>query len=698
MSSIQQKIDEILSMRKPYAEKLETKIKNLDELLEALNNFWQICMNDEDENKIDDFKNLVDKIKNMKIKLEQMRDRFARDTINIGVVGNMRQGKSTLLQTLTGLDHRFLPTTSGGATTGVRSQIINRKGDTECKVVFYDEETFMQEVIKPYFDKLNLQNMPLSLHGLKEFKLEKYEESHHDHEEVTYYRRFKRYLDHISAYESLLTGESQSVKPDELWEYVSQRNPEDSNQESYKYLAVKEVKIYTHLPSLKNEKISFVDTPGLGEITAGAQERLLKVLERDVDLMFMIRKPESTGDEWQTKDTEIFQLAQKANNIVPLKEWIFLVLNLLGDGSNKANCEYFDKKKLEFHITVADSIIVNCCDQNEVQTKLLKPALEYLANNITRLDGYFENYYKNEIVELTRDVQGLFQNYGVDVDESDDVYIDNFDDLWDKFSENLAELVEKYQKLSENADDAFTGEIDKAIQKAKEQDLFTKERLKTIKSQTSESEALLELLRRARPILTSMFSDLDPALHNVVDKLKSNLISCFKESGLQFISINYDDYESNDALKLIYNKIPDKYCILKQAFSNIINFKLNYRGMLQHHIRRAVDFLHPDNKEIKANLESEKDIDEKINCLSEYYQEALYKIEVDLNKMKTDPNMACYAVIEEFRDQVVVRGREVQKEWRKFIRRQKAEIWPDVYQKQAQFEKVQRALAALNSF
>ena len=90
--------------------------------------------------------------------------------------------------------------------------------------------------------------------------------------------------------------------------------------------------------------------------------------------------------------------------------------------------------------------------------------------------------------------------------------------------------------------------------------------------------------------------------------------------------------------------------------------------------------------------------DEKINCLSEYYQEALYKIEVDLNKMKTDPNMACYAVIEEFRDQVVVRGREVKKEWRKFIRRQKAEIWPDVYQKQAQFEKVQRALAALNSF
>ena len=697
MSSIQQKIDEILSMRKPYAEKLETKIKNLDELLEALNNFWQICMNDEDENKIDDFKNLVDKIKNMKIKLEQMRDRFARDTINIGVVGNMRQGKSTLLQTLTGLDHRFLPTTSGGATTGVRSQIINRKGDTECKVVFYDEETFMQEVIKPYFDKLNLQNMPLSLHGLKEFKLEKYEESHHDHEEVTYYRRFKRYLDHISAYESLLTGESQSVKPDELWEYVSQRNPEDSNQESYKYLAVKEVKIYTHLPSLKNEKISFVDTPGLGEITAGAQERLLKVLERDVDLMFMIRKPESTGDEWQTKDTEIFQLAQKANNIVPLKEWIFLVLNLLGDGSNKANCEYFDKKKLEFHITVADSIIVNCCDQNEVQTKLLKPALEYLANNITRLDGYFENYYKNEIVELTKKVKASLENGYIDANESD-VDVDKFEDFWNKFSENLDKLVENYQKISKNADDAFAREIQKAIKEAEEQDLFAEDRLKTIRSQSSEAEALMVLLRRARPILTSMFSNLDPALHDIVDRLKSSLVLCFKESELQFNSINYDEHDPNDVLKLIYKKIPDKYNILKQALGNLINFKLNYRGMIQHIIRRTVDFLHPDDKNIQSKLGSIDSLDEKIECLSEEYKKAVYKIKEALNDIITDPNMACYAVIEEFRDQVVKRGREVENEWRKFLSRYKSEIWPKVYQKQAQFDKVQEALAELNSF
>ena len=72
----------------------------------------------------------------------------------------MKQGKSTLLQTLSGLSDHEIPARSGKACTAVRSTIYHQpKNPTEALVTFHTEESFLQEVILPYFSFEKLANI-----------------------------------------------------------------------------------------------------------------------------------------------------------------------------------------------------------------------------------------------------------------------------------------------------------------------------------------------------------------------------------------------------------------------------------------------------------------------------------------------------------------------------------------------------------
>ena len=88
--------------------------------------------------------------------LDKLQIRFGRQTINIGVVGRARQGKSRLLRSLTGLSEKVIPDNRGGFCTGVRSKISHSPEQAEeygasATVRFYSPPKFIDEVISPYY-------------------------------------------------------------------------------------------------------------------------------------------------------------------------------------------------------------------------------------------------------------------------------------------------------------------------------------------------------------------------------------------------------------------------------------------------------------------------------------------------------------------------------------------------------------------
>ena len=98
---------------------------------------------------------------------ETLRQRLNRDTINIGVVGLARQGKSTFLQNVAGLtneqDQEIIPSSDRLPCTTVQSNIYHHEGDTYAKVYFYSESSFIEQIITPYYRELGFKNIPKNL-------------------------------------------------------------------------------------------------------------------------------------------------------------------------------------------------------------------------------------------------------------------------------------------------------------------------------------------------------------------------------------------------------------------------------------------------------------------------------------------------------------------------------------------------------
>ena len=150
-------IASIINQRQPLAlriEKVEKNLRSLSAQLEQLQNHRnQLLSQVEDSSVSGDLKEIDCSFINRSIEsellaLNQLKSRFYRNTLNIGVVGRAGQGKSRLLQSLSGLTTSEIPTGDRQHCTGVRSTIYhNPSVDTYGEVWFHTERSFLQEII-----------------------------------------------------------------------------------------------------------------------------------------------------------------------------------------------------------------------------------------------------------------------------------------------------------------------------------------------------------------------------------------------------------------------------------------------------------------------------------------------------------------------------------------------------------------------
>jgi hypothetical protein len=147
-TSRQALIADIIQKRKPFLVEIERIQASLSKRAAALASLEQLQTSILSSSKSP----LVQEIKNfnfaaLRAKVEQIRDdlqkpkaRFTRNTLNIGVIGRARQGKSRLLQSLSGLTATEIPTGSTEHCTGVRSLICHDPQQApHGEITFYSE-------------------------------------------------------------------------------------------------------------------------------------------------------------------------------------------------------------------------------------------------------------------------------------------------------------------------------------------------------------------------------------------------------------------------------------------------------------------------------------------------------------------------------------------------------------------------------
>jgi hypothetical protein len=684
------KIASILKSRRPLATRIEKVQERLADLAASLQQLQEFCeklpqaADEMTRARLAELRlsNLYALLGDCQNQLRRLHARFTRDRLAIGVIGRARQGKSRLLQSLTGLTGREIPDGSGMYCTGVRSAVYHEPGgSTRGEVWFHTEQTFLQEVLRPYYDELHLGAPPATL---AEFGRKRVPPLPEDRDRGARAEAMHEYLvkyhRRLPDYRPLLHAISpRPIGAEEIREYVAQHTLQGRDDLS-NYLAVREMRIYCSFPRKEDVgRIVFIDMPGLGDTGAGDEQRLIEMLGRDIDFVLFVRRPQPGGDAWGKFDVELYDTAAGALRELPLNLWSFLVINWTRPGSrlgdNRANCDDLAGTLREKHIEVHECAIADCSNEDEVGLLILDPVLDYLAATGTDLDARYAASCQGALDRLRGDVEAELQKArrvlgeAVAAPGEGAIFRRLFDEFWQEITTGLERLLRELRDRREVADESFDEAVRLALEDCRQNiALPSVAQINACRDQEGGFDrAYATHLDRLRTEVSRRFLALDPSLGRSLDEARAEVAGVLTAGPLGRLTPE----RGPAALPAIRDHLPQGLRLLPASFLALETFTPSYRGLVHHRIRKQLDGLTPDLTDLRL---SSPDPVEVANNLREMFGEALYKVRRIMQELLLEPSLAAFAVVEEFMDGVL-RAEGARREWEDFLDAVRSDIW-----------------------
>ncbi|MEO3854062.1 hypothetical protein [Acrocarpospora sp. B8E8] len=630
---------------------------------------------------------LIDKVALERAALNRALARLRRMTINIGVVGRARQGKSRFLQSLTGLTNREIPDGSGGFCTGVPSTIRHFDGHTYADVYYHSERSFVDEILGPYYDKYGLGARPVSARA---FGVEPLPALPADRASmataVSAYGHLRDYHTAFSAYGNLIGHSSpERVGDDMIRGFVAQDDLDGKPQHTFR--AVRHVEISTKFKQSDLTGIAVIDLPGLGDTNLGDSRVLLAALKDDVDLVLFVRRPNPEGDDIHEFDVELYGIAQSALPEIAMERRAFMILNHREsvDQDNLASAQAFQAGLGKSVIRVAGSYIADCSKTDEV-IAAFDPIVDYLVDNLESLDEAIITERLRRVAEIDQEVRLLagqspvvpqFAHLG---DVSENKFDDLFDQTYDNLTGAIVRLVDKFRADRDAPDSALAKAVAAVIKRVKEGDgIPTVDEITRRRNRGGAfAGAFSDLMEETRAYLSRQFLELEDALNMTVEHMWEQLATVLREDG-EFRHLS--EKEGREFLREMSGLIglvrSDGSSEIRYALDVVADFGLSYRGFFQHRIRPCLDGMSADHEGTYTprGAQTPQSIRESLQVA---YDEAVYQCENALSGLVSEPNGAVFAIVEEFCDRVL-RSRGVSREWERIYRRYRSEIWSDEF-------------------
>ncbi|MGB3507877.1 MAG: hypothetical protein WBA93_01250 [Microcoleaceae cyanobacterium] len=693
------KITNIIAKRQPLTQKIQTTETNLISLKTAIQNLENLRYHLIQKTENPDITAHLQQINIPHIQLtitqqletlRKLKTRFSRPTLNIGVVGRARQGKSRLLQSLTGLTAAEIPDGSAQHCTGVRSTIYHHPtAETFGEVWFHTERSFLEEIIAPYYDRLSLTTKPITLNEFANNPLPPLPKNTSGAEVGAKYEHLRRYHTYINKYGHFLqTASPRQISKNEIREYVAQDNLQ-GERIYYNYLAVREVKITCNFPNQDVGQIALVDLPGLGDTGIGDEERLIKTLGEDIDLVVFVRMPKASGDFLADVDVRLYDTARSALVEIPLEKWSFMVLNCTDSNSNFGDnsllCQQLAADLTNKYINVSEWAIANCADPEAANTKILDRALNYLADNITNLDQTYATSCQKSLNQLHETINTELNKaknaLGLAKQPAETAQFEIlFEQLWQQLTSGLEKLLRNLSQQIDEHDRDFKAAVQAAIQVCKD-DSAIPTSLAEINIRRDSfggyGSAYEQYLNEIRAHLSQKFLSLDDGLKRSLNRVKSLVAEVLISRLGGLTEVSGAEFLEAIALLLPDELLPHQPSKLKYGFHILSEFVLSYRGFIQHRIRKCLNGLTPDKTTLK--LSTSPTAEEVMTNLKTLHAEAVYECENALEDLLTEPSQAGFAIVEEFLDRVL-RAEGVKIEWRIFLNQERSNIWPDEFE------------------
>ncbi len=318
---------------------------------------------------------------------EDALKRLRRDSINIAVAGKARQGKSQILQMLTGLGDKQIPTGDGGFCTATLNIVHNR--DEKSATIHYltESELLTQKVYPSYAPKgssdvaLGLSHRPASVAAFINDELPSVPEGESEEALLNWDKvcTLQTGLRANPALVAKLGAAPELVPLDTVREFLVKDNGET------KYHVVDYVEIVTPFDTDLPKGMTVYDLPGLEDPSPGIRETMLKCVSEEADVVFLLRMPANKGDDWDKADlrtmTELKGIYP--NGEVLPKDWIQLVLNLdkRPDSHNEKNvARMAEKAPSRFSPVVCD------CGSKDAVREMVDANIDALVKQAGRID------------------------------------------------------------------------------------------------------------------------------------------------------------------------------------------------------------------------------------------------------------------------------------------------------------------------
>ncbi|MDR2754351.1 MAG: hypothetical protein LBC20_01470 [Planctomycetaceae bacterium] len=705
-------INAIIASRKPIAEKTAKIIVHLRNVIDTLYTCSDMLTKSLQKSFADEQKSVIQErqteiahfvnnlIPNHIKNLEQLQRRFSRSTLNIGVVGNAGQGKSTLLQKLTGLADEEIPTGAKGDCTGAAA-IIENADVTEAyaDLEFYSESEFLEQVVAPYYRNFGLPQ-PSTLSAFAE-SLPDEVKTQERYDEIEFIERLQKSLNEYRPFFSEL---QKRIKKSEIRKFTA-KSDENGNHLSF-WAAVKSARVYCRFPSLAGEKISVGDTPGLGDrAVLEAEERLMKDFGRSIDAIIMLRKVKERGI--RKEDVRLFSLVKAAIPELPAEKWTYFIVNVFAsDKQVPATTEALKFLPEDFRNSslknITEYIELDCSDTTAVH-KEFDRILNGIAGNQSALDQIlytkrFEEVQRllHSVTDLAVKLSALFPKHL----SNDNNFVLAQSMFRNTISGNLAvklgDLAATKKEAQYRPNEVFLNAVKKI-----ETDLKTIPGLpepmdmKRAANQDSLVGAFSLYCQSIRRLTVKYFNDLDFVLHKIFEDLQNEVKQCFiAEDGGKLGNVVFQ--QENGKEKSWWTLFADEIAALgetppeqenaKQIAEVIRQFEtvtLSFRSFLLPRVLPCFNVLNTDREEhIPFGWKQGLGIEQLIENLRRAAENGVAKAIKLLENCAAEPAVALFATLEDLHDAVFRTGSSstAQQIWSSFYSAHRNEIWQEVFQ------------------
>lgn len=371
-----------------YESRINNLINGIDALLADKKTIDEDCVDDLIGIR-DELSSLHKNCSSINSEIVNLQKRFSRPTINIGVSGEVRVGKSTTLQRFSGLSDTQIPTGVAIPVTAVRSEIYNSEGNY-ASVSFRDTEAFINDYVNPHLKVINrAASSDLKASSIADFRALSLPDSlgnNVDSKSSDSLIKLREAQDSLDSFVGLLTGETKSVDLNDIRKYVAYPTGEQKDHGGLvdrSYLAVKGVEIFSQFPSLGNEPFGLIDLPGLGEIGSEAASIHTSGLENNVDQILLIMCPSGAkGFADAAIGDNIDQLRAIQPGISKRSDLIVAAINITNDNQELAATLRSDFENRINSAQLSDKIEI--CDFSAIDEASVQGLFSHLLSKLIK--------------------------------------------------------------------------------------------------------------------------------------------------------------------------------------------------------------------------------------------------------------------------------------------------------------------------